>query len=127
MPSTQTDVAKKIQAKLRVRRATGSQKRIQKQTAERLNISDKLSEDTDPIAEFEQKVDHLWENSEEVSEVVNSFANVINGQSMKEKLLKECGVLQCQSAASEMESVIVARLKKIGEMAKTMKRCTEHE
>lgn len=60
---TQSDIARKIQNKLRVRRATGSQQRISRETQERTNTTDKLQEDVDPLEEFEQRLDYLWENS----------------------------------------------------------------
>ena len=122
-----SDLNKKIKEKLRVRRATGSQKKISKDIAERINTSDKMIEEPLPAEAFEQKINFLWENSEEVGNAVNSWASVIKPQEMKEKIIREWGLIQCQVHSSELEEVVLARVLKLGNMAKAAKRCREHE
>ena len=41
--------------------------------------------------------------------------------------MKEWSVLQCQAVTGYFEEVVVSRVKKMGEMARTAQRCHENE
>jgi hypothetical protein len=86
-----------------------------------------MVDDHNPVEEIEQKVNYLWENSEEVGSAVNAWASVVSPQELKGKIMKEWALLQCQQHTQDLEQLIVARVEKLGVMTKVSKRCKEHE
>ena len=86
-----------------------------------------MPSDQDFFEEFEQKVNYLWENSECIGRAVHSWMAVISPQELKDKIIKEWGVIQCQTHAQELEEVLLGRIDRIGGMTKAERRCREHE
>jgi hypothetical protein len=123
-----SEISKKIANRLRVRRATGSQKRISALNQERANTTDKFEDlEHEPAEDFEHRLDFLWENNEEVGKAVANLSGVVEPRELRSKLLGERALLQCQLTTHELEEVVLARIVKLGSMARTAKRCQEQE
>ena len=86
-----------------------------------------MLEDVDLVEEFEQKVHYFWENSEELGAAVKKWAYLIKPNDMKQRILKEYGIIQCQVHQGDFDQIVIDRVEKAGQMAKAAKRCREHE
>ena len=116
-----------MQAKLRVRRATGSQKRLAQDQAQLSTTSDNIAKEEDFGEEFALRVGDLWENCEEIGKAVAGWASEISPQEMRLRIVRELSVMQCQVHSQELEQVVMSRVHKVGEMAKRERRCREQE
>ena len=90
-------------------------------------VTDKMLEEVDLVEEFQQKVNYFWENSEELGNKVKKWAHLIRPNEMKQKILKEYGLIQCQVHQGDYEQIVMERVAKAGQMAKAARRCREHE
>ena len=70
---------------------------------------------------------YYWENSESIGKAINNWSTVISPQELKEKIIKEWGLIQCQTHSQDFEEVLLARIERLGGMTKAARRCKEHE
>ena len=66
---------------------------------------------------------YLWENSERIGKAVHSWMGVISPQDLKDKIIKEWGVIQCQTHSQDLEEVLIVMIDRLGGMAKAARRC----
>lgn len=72
-------------------------------------------------------MEEIWENSPDISEVLEEFASSVVPSKLKERLLKEAGKLRCQSLTNNLEELMVLRVKKLCLLMTSERRCGEHE
>ena len=123
--STQTEIAKKIQGKLRVRK---SQKLNARDPNDRPPTHDKTDTEPDHGEDFSMRLADIWENNSEVASVLSAFGSTAPAEEVRARLLKEAGVVQCQAGGgASLEEVGVGRGRRLCQLVASERRCGEHE
>lgn len=68
-------------------------------------------------------MEELWENSPDISAILEEFAASVVPSKLKERLLKEAGKLRCQSLTNNLEELMVQRVKKLCLLMTSELRC----
>jgi hypothetical protein len=100
LSSTQSEISKKIQSKLRVRR---SQKLNTREINDRPSTLEKTETEGDNGEDFSMRLADIWENNSEVAAVLASFGSCVPAEEVRQRLLKEAGMLQCQASNQNLE------------------------
>lgn len=85
---------------MRVRR---SQKLNTRENNERPNTFEKTETESDPYEDFSIRLGEIWENNSEVSTIITAFGSTVPADEVRRRLLREAGVLQCQSTGHNLE------------------------
>lgn len=100
LSTTQSEISKKIQSKLRVRR---SQKLNTKEINDRPSTLEKTETEGDNGEDFSMRLADIWENNSEVAAVLASFGSSAPAEEVRQRLVKEAGMLQCQASSQNLE------------------------